>query len=278
MADPRLLQILVLSSLALYGAFGLELEIRPFHAAVTVVVALLTEAAGRRLRGEAFDPRSPLITALSLTLLLRTASPGVAALGALFAVGSKFLIRARGGHVFNPANFALVALLLTTDRAWVSSGQWGHVALLSLLLVGAGQLVIQRAQRGDVTWTFLATWSALLLARAAWLGDPLAIPWHQLQNGALLVFAFFMISDPRTTPRSRAGRSVFAVAVAVAGFVLVYGHYEPNGLLFALAGTAPLVPLLDRWLPGPVYLWNRTTETHHATHPARFSPAAPGLR
>lgn len=275
MSDPRLLQIAALGSLAVWGVWGLDLEIVPQHALAIVAAALATEAVGRRARGELFDPRSPLVTALSLTLLLRTADPWLAAGAACLAIGSKFLVRARGGHVFNPTNFAIVVLLVATDNAWVSAGQWGHAALLGLALAGAGQFVVHRATRSDVTWAFLLAWAGLLFGRAAWLGDPWAIPWHQLQNGALLVFAFFMISDPRTTPRARSGRIGFAAVVAAVGFALVFGAYQPNGLLVALFLAAPLVPLFDRWLPGPVFRWPRTQEVaRHATHPAPL-PAHP---
>ncbi len=282
MSDPRALQIAALGGLAVYGSAALDFEIEAGRVALVVAVALATEWIGRRLRGEPFDPRSPLITALSLTLLLRAATPGLAAAGALLAVGSKHLLRARGGHVFNPANFGIVVLLLATDGVWVSAGQWGHAALLALALAGAGQLVIHRSTRSDVTWAFLAAWGGLTFGRAAWLGDPWAIPLHQLQNGALLIFAFFMISDPRTTPRSRAGRVFYAAVVAGAGFALRFGAHEPNGLLHALFAAAPLVPLLDRWLPGPTYRWDRAPEEpRHASPsslPAPLLPVPRGAR
>lgn len=271
--DPRVFQILSLASLALYGSFGLALELRPASLLAALGGALATEAFARRLRGESFDARSPMITALSLTLLLRTASPWLAALAACLAVGSKFAIRRSGGHVFNPANFAIVVLLLATDRVWVSSGQWGHGALLAVALVGAGQFVIHRAARSDVTWLFLAAWSALLFGRAAWLGDPWTIPWHQLQNGALLVFAFFMISDPRTTPRTRVARGLHAGLTASLGFALVFLAYEPDGLLFALFATAPLVPLLDRWRPGPVFSWAQPRPLSPVADAERVDPS-----
>ena len=70
-----------------------------------------------------------------------------------------------------------------------------------------GWLVVHRAARSDVTWAFLAAYAALALRpRLRGSGDPLAIPLHQLESGAFLIFAFFMISDPKTTPDSRAGR------------------------------------------------------------------------
>jgi Na+-translocating ferredoxin:NAD+ oxidoreductase RnfD subunit len=71
----------------------------------------------------------------------------------------------------------------------------------------------------------------ILFRRAIWLGDPLAIPLHQLQNGAFLIFSFYMISDPKTTPNSRAGRVLFALLVAAGAGFVQFELYRTNGLL-----------------------------------------------
>ncbi|NIP87718.1 MAG: DUF2330 domain-containing protein, partial [Gammaproteobacteria bacterium] len=202
-----------------------------------------------------FDPRSPLISGLSLALLLRTADPVLAALAGVIAILSKALLRVRGKHLFNPTCFALVALLATSDAVWVSAGQWGQAAIGGFALACLGTAVVHRSLRLDVPFVFLAAYGALLLGRALWLGDPLAIPLHALQNGALLLFAFFMISDPRTTPDSRAGRVLFCAAAAAIALYLQFGLYEDNALLWALALCAPLVPLLDAALPGSRFSW-----------------------
>ncbi|PYO55606.1 MAG: Na+-transporting NADH:ubiquinone oxidoreductase, subunit NqrB, partial [Candidatus Rokuibacteriota bacterium] len=70
-----------------------------------------------------FDPRSALISGLSLCLLLRTNSLTLAVLTAALAIASKFVLRVGGKHVFNPTNFALVAMMLLTGAVWVSPGQ-----------------------------------------------------------------------------------------------------------------------------------------------------------
>jgi Na+-transporting NADH:ubiquinone oxidoreductase subunit NqrB len=85
-----------------------------------------------------FDPKSALISGLSLCLLLRTNDPWLAMLAAVVAVASKFLLRVRGKHVFNPTNFALVAMMLVTGQVWASPGQWGSAAVFAFLLVSAG--------------------------------------------------------------------------------------------------------------------------------------------
>jgi Na+-transporting NADH:ubiquinone oxidoreductase subunit NqrB len=260
MGDPRGAQIAVLSGLIAWGSLALEFGFGWERALVTIGSALAVQALGNRWRGESFEPRSALISALSLILLLRSADIGFCAAAAMIAVGSKFVIRARGRHVFNPTNIAIVSLLLTTDAVWVSSGQWGSEALAVATLVAAACWVLPRV-RGDVTIAFVATWCALLFGRAWWLGDPLAIPLHQLSSGTLFVFAAFMLSDPRTIPNARAGRIVFAVGIALAGYVGRFVFFEPDALLFSLAGAALFVPWLDRWLPGSEFRWPSSSHT-----------------
>ncbi len=270
-SDPRLYQIAILSGLWLYGALGLELEIRLDQTATVFATALFMQwVCTKTWHLPRFDPRSPLISALSLCLLLRTNSLALAGGAAALAIGSKFLVRARGKHVFNPTNFGIAGMLLLSDDVWVSPGQWGSLAFFGFLLAGLGALIIHRAERSDVTYAFLTAYSALLFGRAAWLGDPIAIPMHQLESGALLIFAFFMISDPKTTPNSRPGRILYASMVAgVASFVR-FGLYQPNALIWSLFACAALVPIIDQLLPGKRYLW--TTKTPKPT----FSASNPG--
>jgi hypothetical protein len=283
--DPRHYQILVLASLLVYGILALDLEVRAAQALVIVAAAYATQLAGslaacrrpwwRRARRQApqplpplppassrlafrFDPKSAAISALSLCLLLRTGRPALATAAAVLAIGSKFVIRVRGKHVFNPTNFGLVAMMVASrGQVWVSPGQWGSAALFTFLVLCLGGLVVNRAARADVTWAFLAAYGSLLAGRAWWLGQPLAIPLHQVASGAFLIFTFFMISDPKTTPDSRPARILFAVLVALLAGWFQFALYRPTALLLALACVAPLVPLLDRLLPGETYRWPR---------------------
>jgi Na+-translocating ferredoxin:NAD+ oxidoreductase RnfD subunit len=99
--------------------------------------------------------------------------------------------------------------------------------------------------------------AGLLFARAAWLGDPLVIPLHQLQNGSLLIFAFFMISDPRTAPDSRFGRLIFALSVALAAHYLAFFMQMRPALYVPLIALSPLVLLIDRLFPAERFTWSR---------------------
>ncbi len=256
--DPRCYQVAVLSSLLVFGISVLDFGIRWQNAVVIMATAQAVQFLGTRLAGlPRFDPLSALITSLSLTLLLRTDTVVLAAVAPAIAIGSKFLVRVRGKHVFNPANAALVCLMLLSDQAWVSSGQWGSAAISAFALACLGFLVLTRAKRAETTIAFLSVYAALLFGRALWLGDPLSIPVHQLQNGALLIFAFFMISDPKTTPDAAIGRVLFASFVATAAFVIQFVYYVPNGPILALILAAPLVPVIDGLLKGVNYQWHQ---------------------
>lgn len=255
--DPRLYQIAVLATLLSYGVLWLDFEVRPSTAIAIIASALATQLVAGRLAGRpSFDPLSALISALSLCLLLRTEALVLAMLTAAAAITSKFVIRVGGKHVFNPTNIALVVMMLTSGQVWVSSGQWGSGAVFAFLLASAGTLVVNRASRADVTVSFLTAYAGLIVARSLWLGDPLAIPLHRLENGALVLFAFFMISDPRTTPSSRAGRIIFAVLVALGAYTIQFRLFRTNALLWSLAVCSLVVPLIDRLLPGRVYQWD----------------------
>ena len=281
--DPRLYQAAALAALLVWGMAALAVDVTPARAALLVGAALATQYGCTRVfRLPAFDPKSALISGLSLCLLLRTESDAVAVAAAAAAIGSKFLLRWNGKHVFNPTNFGVVAAVAATGRAWVSPAQWGNAAVFAFAIACAGVLVVTRAARGDVTLAFLAGYAGLLFARSAWLGEPPAIPLHRLANGALLLFAFFMISDPKTTPDSRAGRILFGLLVAFGAAYVQFRLFRTNGPLWALAACSPIVPLFDRILPGRRYRWSgagaaapATKGVLDETHPGSPSPLSP---
>jgi enediyne biosynthesis protein E5 len=285
--DPRLYQTTVLSSLLIYGVGWLDFEVQATQAGLILSTALMAQYVCTRIwKLPTYDPRSALISGLSLCLLLRTNTPGLAVAAALIAIGSKFVLRFNGKHVFNPTNFGLIVLMIFTNAVWVSPGQWGNNVVLPFLLACLGGLVVNRASRSDITLAFLGFYAALLVGRSWWLGEPMSIPFHRLQNGALLLFSFFMISDPKTTPNSRAGRILFASVVALGAGFVQFVLFRTNGLLWSLALGSFAVPLIDVFLPGPCYQWSRPaapisftkgkiyeTSNRLCSHPAQSGPA-----
>jgi Na+-transporting NADH:ubiquinone oxidoreductase subunit NqrB len=257
--DVRYYQIGALGLLLLYGLVWLRLDVSLLNALVLLATVLLTQYLCSDIcRLPRFDPKSGLISGLSLCLLLRTNSLWLAALAGAIAIASKFLLRFNGKHLFNPTNFGIVLMMLLTQGAvWVSPGQWGNFAFFAFLVFCAGGLVVNRASRADMTVAFLLAWVALIFGRSLWLGEPWSIPLHRLQNGALLIFAFFMISDPKTTPNSRAGRMLFALIVAFGGWFVQFKLFRTNGLLWSLAVCSLAVPIIDLLLPGERYQWRK---------------------
>jgi len=261
MRDPRWYQIASLTLLLLYGVTQLGFDTTMPRALLLLGVALAAQWICSRVVHITFDPKSAAISALSLALLLRSNSMLLLVAGALIAVVSKFVIRIRGKHLFNPTNGAIVALMLATDHGvWVSPGQWGNVAFFAFLIACLGGLVVNRASRSDVTYAFILFYISMMIGRSLYLGEPLTIPFHRLENGALLLFTFFMISDPKTTPNARAGRILFAALVAAGAWYIQFRLFRTNGLLWSLAIVSMLTPIIDLVLPATRYQWTRTGE------------------
>lgn len=256
--DARWWQIGSLAVLLIWGITALAFDVTPARVAAIAGAALATQWLGSKLAGLCFEWKSAMISALSISLLLRSNSLALLALAAIVAVASKFVLRWNGKHIFNPTNGAIVLMMLLTDGVWVSPGQWGSATFFGFLIACAGGLVVYRSARSDVTLAFLAFWAAIVVGRSLLLGDPMAVPLHRLQNGALLIFAFFMISDPKTTPDSRSGRILFAAIVAAGAWYVQFRLFRANALLWSLAAASPLVPLVDRLLPGIRFDWLRT--------------------
>lgn len=261
--DPRHYQIGVLSALILLGIFHFSFQLPAWHVAACLGSALIAQFFADKITGRHFDPRSPLISALSLTILLRTGSIWLSIGAAVLAISSKYLIRMNGKHIFNPANFGLVVMALLFGGAWISPGQWGTAPIFAIFLAGMGGVVTGKAKRWDVSLAFLGFYALLIFGRAVWLGDPLSIPSHQMQNGALLIFAFFMISDPKTTPDARMARIIYAGFVAMIGFTIQFGFYNSAGIILALILTAPAVPLFDKYIHGHKYEWPADPISHN---------------
>jgi Na+-transporting NADH:ubiquinone oxidoreductase subunit NqrB len=245
-----------LTSLLAINFFRIDFGAKPGYAVLAVASTLVTQIVCSRLFGlPKIDLRSPLITGLSLSLLLRTNEPWLMAAAGIIAVVSKFVFRLDGKHIWNPAGFAIVVLLFTANGVWISPGQWGSSIWLVTLVAFLAIMVLQAAQRADIALFFLGAHGALLLARSVWLGDPLAIPLHQMQSGSLLIFAFFMISDPRTSPDSRLGRFLLALSVALLAHYLAFFMQIRPALYVALIALAPVTLLLDRLIPARKFQW-----------------------
>jgi enediyne biosynthesis protein E5 len=256
--DARWFQILFLSSFLGLGVFAQELALSPSQLILTLAVALAVQAMWMSAlslpgRYKWAGYLSPVISSFGICILVRSSSYWVHPLLAAVAMSSKFIFRAgptsAKSHVFNPANLAAFIAFALLPDAWLSPGQWGSETGLALWFMALGGIVTRRVSRWGSSLVFLGAWAALLLVRLAWLGFEPSLAadiWvQQLTNGAILLFAFFMISDPMTTPQRPLPRMMFAFTVALVAFVWQFVFFKPHGPIVALFLLSPLVPVLN---------------------------------
>jgi len=260
--DPRLAQMAVLGTILAAGAWLYDFALDPRQVILTFLAALAAQALTDRMSGRsAVNYRSALITALSISLLLRADSLWVHPAAAAMAIGSKSLLRVRGKHLFNPSCFGVVFALLALPGVWVSPGQWGDGVAIAGWIAVAGTMVVSRAARGDLSSGFMLFYGGAMLVRILWLGQRLAVLAHRMASGSLLLFAFFMISDPRTSPDDWRGRLAHSAVVAALAFVLGTHFYVTNSLIWALFSAAPAVPLWDAIFTAPRFEWETKGES-----------------
>lgn len=204
-----------------------------------------------------FNWRSPLITALGLSLLLRTDHMATMALAAGIAIASKFCFQVNDKHFFNPANFGIIAVLTLTQDAWISPGQWGEDLWYGLIFLGAGGIVLKRVGRWDTTGMFLGSYALLEAGRNLYLGWTWDVWAHRMMSGSLLLFALFMVTDPRSIPNARPARLIWAVAIAALTFVLRNQFYLTTAVFWALFALAPLTLVLDKVWSAPRFEWHK---------------------
>ena len=254
--DARIFQILFLALLLTTGVLLRDFSLHPLQMALAFAAGLATQAFWlKRLGLEQRGFLSAIVTCCGLSLLLRSDTLWAHPLAATLAISSKFVLRIHGKHLYNPANLGVIAAITLIPGTWVSPGQWGNDLALAVWLLMLGTIVTTRARRLDISWVFLGAFLGLVALRIMLLGQSWAIWWHQLGNGALLLFTFFMISDPMTIPNRRGPRIAYALIVAAAAIGWQYLLFRPNALIWALFLATPLVPLLDRLFPGEGFSW-----------------------
>jgi len=254
--DARLFQIVFLGTLLLFGALVRDFALDWRQVALTFAAGLAAQAFWIRALGlKQVGFLSAFVTCLGTSILVRADSFWVHPLLVAIAMSAKFTIRIRGKHLYNPANLAVILAIAVVPGAWASPGQWGSDVLIGLWFVALGVTVTTSAKRLDIAWAFLGSYTALLAARMFILGQSEAVLIHQLGSGALLLFTFFMISDPMTTPNRRSLRFVFAFLVAALAFAWQFFFFQPHGPVWALFILTPLVPLIDWLWPGAKHAW-----------------------
>ena len=199
---------------------------------------------------------SALISSFGLSLLLKTNHWYIAAFAAAISIASKYIIRINGKHIFNPSALGIVAALLLTGQAWISPGQWGSGIVILFAVMSLGFIVVTRVQKLDVSLAFLGTFGLLLFARQIiYLGWPMDFFIQSISTGSLLLFSFFMITDPKTTPNHTVARVGWSIAVAAVAFYLTTFKFINGAPVWVLIAAQPLVPLLDKLFKARTFQW-----------------------
>ncbi|GAA6616359.1 RnfABCDGE type electron transport complex subunit D [Scytonema sp. NUACC26] len=260
--DIRDYQILFLASFLILGIRARDWTLQPQLILVLIVTCVLTQWSLSLVIGQlsakeqTISLRSAIITSLGLSLLLRSDHWETMAFAAASAIASKFIFKVDNKHFFNPANFGIISALTLTPDAWVSPGQWGEDWWYGLVFAGTGGMILKRVGRWDTTAAYLITYAGLEAIRNIWLGWTWDVFWHRLMSGSLLLFALFMITDPRSIPNSKIGRMVWAACIALLTFILRNYFYIPTAVFWALFAIAPLTILTDILWSAPRFYWS----------------------
>jgi Na+-transporting NADH:ubiquinone oxidoreductase subunit NqrB len=254
--DPRYL-IAFLITLVLVAA---QLRYHMFGGYDRLVLALAVCMAGEALlswfdRGKIVNLLSAYISGISLTLLIKPQGGALwpFALGGFLAISSKYVLRYRDNHLWNPTNFAVTALLLAApDRVSVLSHQFGNDLATNLVIWAFGLIIAARVGVLHITLTYVASFLLLNSVRAAALGQPMLPEIAPITGPMYQLFIFFMITDPRTVVRGRGRQIVVAVLIALMETLIRFAS-DKGWLLPTAFNAAPAFLALA--MVGPVAKW-----------------------
>jgi Na+-translocating ferredoxin:NAD+ oxidoreductase RnfD subunit len=138
-------------------------------------------------------------------------------------------------------------LFLASDSVAGLSIQWGNNFASLIVIWVLGSIIVWRARRFHITATYVSSFIALSFLRAWITGDPWQSEISPITGPMYQLFIFFMITDPKTTVRSRTGQCIVAFAVALVEFFMRLGSsvYAP---LYALFWVGPAALFIEMWL------------------------------
>lgn len=215
--DPRVL-FLAIFTLFIYHIVSTPAFARDLYQLGAILIScFFIDLCFKYLRSENIFPFSALVSSMGIFVIIDTKFLWVYVLAAFLTIGSKHFLRLKGHHIFNPNNFAVVmiGLFLPTLMSPDGGSRWGGDLNWSLIVSALGLVLAYRAQRFVVAATFILAFLALAYFRAQLQGLHMLLTMSILFSPGLLVFTYFMITDPRTSPNNHWAQAFFAIAVAV---------------------------------------------------------------
>jgi len=265
-SDNRYIAPLFITGILLAGHLSYGILESYKKTVLAIVAAIITELIlGRIFFGKWLNLASAYITGISVGILVRSPAYWPYALGSVISIMSKYVLRMKGRHLWNPSNFGIAVLLfLAPETMAVLSIQWGNNYGSLLVIWILGSIIIWRARRFHISATYVVSFFLLAFLRSWITGDPWQAEVAPITGPMYQLFVFFMITDPKTTVRSRAGQCVVAFCVALAEFFLRLDQvvYAP---IFALFFVGPAANLIEIW-------WDsrrETTRSHEVSTTAR---------
>src|SRR5271170_2741222 len=164
---------------------------------------------------------SAYITGISVGILLRSPAFWPYALCAVIAITSKYVLRVKNRHIWNPSNFGIcVMLFLAAESVTALSIQWGNSLWAMLVIWSLGSVIVWRLKRFHICAVYVVSFLVFALLRSWIVGDPWQSEISPVTGPEYQLFIFFMITDPKTTVRSVRGQCLVAFLVAAVEMVL----------------------------------------------------------
>jgi enediyne biosynthesis protein E5 len=262
--DPRYLIAFLITLVLLAAQFRYHMFGGYERLALALATCMATEALLSWFdRGKIVNLQSAYISGISLTLLIKPQGAALwpFALGGFLAIASKYVLRYRGNHLWNPTNFAISALLLAApDRVSVLSHQFGNDVVTNLLIWTFGLIIAARVGVLHITLTYAFSFLLLGSLRAALLGQPVLPEIAPITGPMYQLFVFFMITDPRTVVKGRRKQIVVAILIAVMETLIRFAAdrgvplptaFTAAPAFLALATVGPIAKWVDLWRNPP---------------------------
>lgn len=242
--DPRWLLAGFLGLYVVLGHLLLSFNRAPLEIGIALVSCVVLDMLYTRLStGKMLFPLSAVISGLGLAILFTAPGNGwLLVLTAWLTITSKYLITWRGRHLFNPTNFALVLMLLLSggQAAVAPAYQWGGKWQVVALVFALGLVIMAKVRKLPLVLSFWAVYAGGALLRAQLTHMPAEITlWATVTGGAFMLFSFFMITDPKTSPASYRGQLAFGAALGLIDLWLQLS-FAVFSLFYALFGVCLL--------------------------------------